>query len=134
MDTHKNALLTPKGREMMVRAVVDCGLSKAAAARQFNITPKTVAKWVSRFRAEGVDGMHDRSSRPLSSPSQTAPATAAAIEALRRPRFTGKQIAAERGVSPATVSRTLRRLGLNRISALEPAGPRPGKRGRRAKR
>ena len=38
MDTHKNALLTPKGREKMVRAVVDCGLSKAAAAGQFNIT------------------------------------------------------------------------------------------------
>ena len=67
MHTHKNALSTPKGREMMVRAVLDCGLSEAAAARQFNITPKTVAKWVKRFRAEGVDGLHDRSSRPLSS-------------------------------------------------------------------
>jgi transposase-like protein len=73
MDTHKNAPLTPKGREMMVRAVVDCGLSKAAAARQFNLTPKTVAKWVKRFRAEGAGGLHDRSSRPLSSPSQTTP-------------------------------------------------------------
>jgi hypothetical protein len=41
MDTHKNARLTPKGREEMVRAVVDCGLTKAAAARQFNTTPKT---------------------------------------------------------------------------------------------
>jgi hypothetical protein len=39
MDTHRNAPLTPKGRAMMVRAVVDCGLSKAAAAGQFNITP-----------------------------------------------------------------------------------------------
>src|SRR5271165_6514026 len=123
MDTHKNALLTPKGREKMVRAVVDCGLSKAAAAGQFNITPKTVAKWVKRFRAEGVDGLRDRSSRPLSSPSQTAPTTAAAIEALRRQRYTAKQIAAEIGVSPATVSRILRRLGLNRLSALEPAEP-----------
>ena len=123
MDTHKNAPLTPKGRERMVRAVVDCGLSKAAAAGQFNITPKTVAKWVKRFRAEGVDGLRDRSSRPLSSPSQTAPATAAAIEALRRQRYTAKQIAAEIGVSPATVSRILRRLGLNRLSALEPAEP-----------
>jgi len=46
MDTHKNASLTPKGREMMVRAVVDLGLSKAAVARQFNTTPKTVAKWI----------------------------------------------------------------------------------------
>ena len=123
MDIHKNAPLTPKGREMMVHAVLDCGLSKAAAARQFNITPKTVAKWFKRFRAEGVDGLHDRSSRPLSLPSQTAPATAAAIEALRRQRYTAKQIAAEVGVSAATVSRILRRLGLNRLSALEPAEP-----------
>jgi transposase InsO family protein len=123
MDTHKNAALTPKGREMMVRAVIDCGLSKAAAARQFNVTPKSAAKWVKRFRDEGLDGLHDRSSRPLSSPSRTAPATAAAIEALRRQRYTGKQIAAEVGVSPATVSRILRRLGLNRLSALEPAEP-----------
>jgi len=123
MDTHKNALLTAKGREMMARAVVDYGLSKAAAARQFNTTSKTVSKWVNRFRAEGVDGLRDRSSRPLSSPSQTTPATGAAVEALRRQRHTGKQIAAEIGVSPATVSRILRRLGLNRLSALEPAEP-----------
>jgi hypothetical protein len=33
MDIHKNAPLTPKGRAMIVRAVIDCGLSKAAAAR-----------------------------------------------------------------------------------------------------
>jgi transposase-like protein len=84
MDTHKNAPLTPKGREAMVRSVTENGLSKAAAARQFNTTPKTVAKWVERFRAEGVDDLRDRSSRPLSLPSQTAPATCAAVEALRR--------------------------------------------------
>ena len=51
MDTHKNALLTPRGREAMARSVIEGGLSKAAAARQFNTTPKTVAKWVARFRA-----------------------------------------------------------------------------------
>lgn len=123
MDTHKNAPLTPKGREAMVRCVVDGGMSKAAAARQFNTTSKTVDKWVKRFREEGVDGLRDRSSRPLSSPGQTVPATCAAIEALRRERHTGKHIAAEVGVSPATVSRVLRRLGLNRLSALEPADP-----------
>ncbi|WP_145929183.1 leucine zipper domain-containing protein, partial [Bradyrhizobium centrolobii] len=75
MDTHKNAPLTPKGREAMVRSVVEGGLTKAAAALQFNVTAKTVAKWVKRFREEGVDGLRDRSSRPLSSPSQTLPAT-----------------------------------------------------------
>jgi transposase InsO family protein len=123
MDTHKNAPLTPKGRELMVRAVVDDGLTKAAAARQFHTTAKTVSKWAKRFKEEGVEGLRDRSSRPLSSPGQTAPATYAAVEALRRQRHTGKQIAAEVGVSPATVSRILHRLGLNKLSALEPAEP-----------
>jgi transposase len=123
MDTHKNAPLTPKGREAMVRSVTEGGLSGAAAARQFNVTPKTVVKWVERFRAEGVDGLRDRSSRPLSLPSQTAPATCAVVEALRRQRHTGKQIAVEVGVSPATVSRILQRLGINKLSALEPAEP-----------
>jgi transposase len=118
MDTHKNAPLTPKGREAMVRSVIEGGLTKAAAAVRFNTTAKTVAKWVERFRAEGVGGLRDRSSRPLSLPSQTPPATCAAVEVLRRQRHTGKQIAAEVGVSAATVSRILRRLGLNRCAAI----------------
>ena len=123
MNVHKNALLAPKGREAMVRSVVEGGLSRADAAYQFNTTPKTVAKWVKRFRGEGVEGLRDRSSRPHSSPSQTAPATCAVIEMLRRQRRTGKQIAAEVEVSPATVSRILRRLGLSRMRDLEPAEP-----------
>ena len=123
MDTHKNARLTPKGREEMVRAVVQGGLSHAAAARKFNTTPKTVGKWVKRARTEGVDGLRDRSSRPLSSPSRTPQVTCDAIEVLRRQRHTGQQIAAEVGVSPATVCRVLKRRGLNRLCALEPAEP-----------
>jgi transposase InsO family protein len=123
MDTHKNARLTPKGREEMVRAVVDRDMTKAAAARQFNTTPKTVGKWVKRFLAEGVEGLRDRSSRPLSSPVQTPQATCEAVEVLRRQRYTGTQIAHQLGVSPATVSRVLRRRGLNKLSSLEPAEP-----------
>src|SRR3979490_1748662 len=122
MNSHKNAPLTPKDREAMVRCV-EAGLTKAAAARQFNTTPKTVAKWVERVRAGGVEQLRDRSSRPLSLPSQMVPATCAAIETWRRQRYTGKQIAVETGVSPATVSRVLRRLGLNRIRDLEPGAP-----------
>lgn len=71
MDIRKNAPVTPKGREAMMRSVVEGGLSKAEAAAKFNTTPKTVAKWVDRFRTEGVDGLRDRSTRLLSSPSQT---------------------------------------------------------------
>src|SRR5215470_3255906 len=104
MDTHKNAPLTPKGREAMVRSVVEGGLSKAAAARRFNTTPKTVGKWVERFEEEGVEGLRDRSSRPLSSPNQTPQATCTAVEALRRQRYSGQQIASALAISPATVS------------------------------
>jgi len=125
MDTHKNARLTPKGREDMVRAVVDCGLSKAAAARQFNTTAKTVAKWVARYKAEGVVGLRDRSSKPLSSPSQISLATADAVEILRRQRRTQEHIADELAISKASVSRILGRRGLSLLSSLEPQEPRP---------
>jgi transposase InsO family protein len=125
MDTHNNARLTPKGREDMVRTVIDCGLAKAAAARRFNTTPKTVSKWVARFKAQGVDGLRDRSSKPLSSPSQTPLATHDAVEALRRQRRTQQHIAETLRLSPATVSRILRTRGLSLLSALEPQQPRP---------
>jgi transposase InsO family protein len=42
---------------------------------------------------------------------------------LRRRRYTGTQIAHQLGVSPASVSRILRRRGLNKLSALEPSEP-----------
>ncbi len=125
MDVHENARLTPKGREDMVRAVVDGGLSKAEAARKFNATPKTVAKWVERFRAEGVDGLRDHSSAPHTSPSQTPTATCDAVERLRRQRRLQQSIADETGISRATVSRILARRGLSLLSALEPPEPRP---------
>src|SRR3954465_5894774 len=71
----------------------------------------------------GREGLKDRSSRPPRLHRPTPAAVVAVVEALRRQRYTGKQIAVETGVSPATVSRVLRRLGLNRLSALEPAEP-----------
>jgi transposase InsO family protein len=125
MDVHQNARLTPKGREDMVRTVVDDGLSKTEAARRFSTTAKTVAKWVSRFRELGIEGLRDRSSSPLSSPSRTPLATADAVEALRRERRTQEHIAHQLCLSKATVSRILKRRGLSLLSSLEPREPRP---------
>lgn len=125
MNVHNNARLTPRGREEMVRLVVEDGLSKAEAARHFSTTPKTVAKWVDRFRAWGIDGLRDRSSRPHLLPSQTPPAICDEVEKLRRQRRTQATIAEELGLSRATVSRILKRRGLSLLSSLEPAEPRP---------
>jgi transposase InsO family protein len=122
MNIHKNARLTPLGRERLVKSVVS-GQTPEAAARAAGVCPRTVRKWVARYRSEGLAGLTDRSSRPHRLYRPTPAAMVARIEVLRRQRWTGKQIAAEVGVSPATVSRVLRRLGLNRIAALEPAEP-----------
>ena len=87
------------------------------------VCPRTARKWVDRYRCEGRKGLRDRSSRPHRLRSPTPQSVIDRIEALRRQRVTGKQIAKEAGVSPATVSRVLRRLGLNKLKALEPAEP-----------
>jgi transposase InsO family protein len=122
MNTHKNARLTRLGRERIVK-MVEGGQTRKAVSEAAGVCPRTVCKWVARYRSEGVDGLADRSSRPRRLYRPTPQAVVESVEALRRQRSPGKQIAAELGISPATVSRILKRLGLNRISALEPAPP-----------
>jgi len=119
MDIHKNARLTPKGRERIVRQVLS-GQTPKAAALAVGVCPRTIRKWVTRYRVEGLVGLEDRSSRPHRVRRPMPQEVIEKIERLRRQRWTGKQIAAEAGVSTATVSRVLRRLGLNKLSALEP--------------
>jgi transposase InsO family protein len=92
-------------------------------ATTLGITLRTARKWVGRHRREGLAGLQDRSSRPHRLNNPTPAATVEQVEALRRQRWTGAQIAATVGVSPATVSRILKRLGLNKLKALEPAEP-----------
>ncbi|MFO1169965.1 MAG: integrase core domain-containing protein [Hyphomicrobiaceae bacterium] len=99
MDVHKNARLTPRGREEMVRAVVEQGLTPAQAARRFMTTAKTVRTWVDRYRKQGVTGLRDRSSRPHSSPRRTPAAICQAAETLRRQRHTQCHIASALGLS-----------------------------------
>ena len=123
MNIHKNARLTPHSRAELVRRVLVEGQAPMAVATAMGVTTKTVGKWVARFAAEGAAGLVDRSSRPHRLYRPTPEATAERIEALRRQRWTGKQIAQATGVSPVTVSRVLKRLGLSRIKNLAPAEP-----------
>lgn len=122
MNIHKNAKLTPHGRERMVRMMLS-GQTPDAAARAAGVCPRTARKWLARYRAEGVDGLQDRSSRPHRLRQPTPAKTVETIIGLRRQRRSGKHIAREAGVSPATVSRVLKRAGLSRLKDLEPAGP-----------
>src|SRR5712692_5534962 len=122
MNIHKNARLTPHGRERIVRQVQSGQTPKAIGAAA-GVCPRTVRKWVDRYRREGLAGLRDRSSRPHRLHRPTPQAVVDQVEALRRTRRTGKQIAAELHISPATVSRILKRLGLSRLSALDPAEP-----------
>jgi len=93
MNIHKNARLTLLGRERIALEVVR-GQTPKAAARAAGVWPRTVRKWVARFKAEGVEGLKDRSSRPHHLYRPTPAAIVEKVEALRRRRFTGKPIAA----------------------------------------
>lgn len=125
MNVHQNARLTPKGREVMIRDVIDHGLSKPVVARRHHTTIKTVTKWVQRYMELGIAGLLDRSSRPHHSPTKTPAKVADHIEALRRRRWTQEHIARELRVSASTVSRILKARGLSLLSALDPQPVRP---------
>ena len=120
MDYHQNARLTVHSREQMCRKVVLEGLTLKLAAASFNVSAKTAAKWVRRYREAGSAGLCDRSSRPLRLRQPTAVELVGRVEGLRRERWTGFRIAQTTGLSKATVCRILRRLKLNRILDLEP--------------
>ena len=123
MNIHKNAGLTPLRREEMAVAVLGGALTKARAACAYAVSSKIVSRWVERFKQGGRAAMADRSSRPKNSPRQIDVIVDDRIAALRRQRLTGKHIAMETGVSPATVSRVLKRAGLSRMKDMAPAEP-----------
>src|SRR4051794_40344447 len=122
MNVHKNARLTPHGRERIVRQVAS-GQTPKAVGEAAGVCPRTVRKRVSRYRSEGLAGLRDRSSRPHPLHPPTPPAGVAEGEGLRRQPCRAQEIAAKLRFSAATASRILRRLGLNRLAALEPAEP-----------
>jgi len=121
MDSHKNARLTARSREVLARRVIEEGLTLKLAAASFSVTAKTAAKWVRRYREGGRSALGDRSSRPHRLRRPTSEPQIDAVAALRRQRWAGARIARQTGLSRATVSRILRRLKLNRIRHLEPA-------------
>ena len=123
MKIHANAPLGPKGREGMVLRVLEQGWSLAAAAEAAGVSERTCSKWVGRYRRQGPAGLVDRSSAPNVIPHRTPEELVAAIAALRRLRMTAAEIAMCLGMALSTVSAVLARIGLGKLSRLEPPEP-----------
>jgi transposase InsO family protein len=122
MNIHKNAKLTPRGRERMVMAVLS-GQTPEAAARDAGVCPRTARKWLRRYEQNGSDGLIDRRSRPRRLRCPTPRDKVVQVIELRRQRLPGKEIAVRLGLSPATVSRILRKARLSRVKDLDPPPP-----------
>jgi transposase InsO family protein len=105
---------------LLVQRVLQLGWTVSMAAEAQGCSAATGYKWVRRFQAEGLEGLHDRSSRPLRCPMRLSPSREAAILARREATLEGPhRIAWALGEAPATVHRVLRRMGAPRLRDLD---------------
>lgn len=115
--SHPNATLTPKGRTLLARCIVEDGWSLRRAAERFQVSTGTANRWATRYREHGAAGMHDRSSQPHTSPHRTCTRTERRIIALRVNRRWGPaRIGYHLGIHPSTVHKVLSRYGCSRLS------------------
>ena len=120
MNSHKNAVLTPKGRAHLVQEIERIGLMPAAEA--VGISTRTARKWRGRHATDGAAGLVDRSSRPRRSPQRSDAHKLERAMALRRTqRLTYVQIAERVGLSKSSVARACKAGGLARLPALQPS-------------
>ncbi len=123
---HHRARFTARGREVVVRRVVDAGETFAQAAAGANVSKSTVWEWVTRWRAASdaqrasLGCLEDRSSRPHRSPNRVpADEEARICELRRRTGWSPRTIAVEVGRPHSTVHQVLRRGGCSRPEPAE---------------
>ena len=120
MNVHKNARLTPIGRERVVKQVLERVLTPAAASAAAGVSLRTIRKGLSRFRNEGRLGLLDRSSRPRRLRCALSVRQRQRIEQLRRERRSYREIAQGVKAPLSTVARYAKAIGLNRLEVLDP--------------
>jgi transposase InsO family protein len=99
---------------------IEAGTPIAHVAAAMGISRRCASKWWHRYRELGVDGLHDRSSRPRRSPHRTPERVEARICRRRRLDKVGPDRLAIRLDLPAsTVYRVLRRHDLHRLDHLD---------------
>ncbi|WP_037885392.1 IS481 family transposase [Streptomyces viridochromogenes] len=117
--SHRNARLTVHGRRLLIERVRS-GRPVAHVAAEMGISRPTAHKWLRRWRAEGEPGLHDRPSRPRTTPHRTPAAVEDRVCRLRRERkLDPARIAPILGLPASTVHRILARRGMSRLSFLD---------------
>ena len=118
--SHANATLTPRGRLLLARCVVEQGWALRRAAERFQTSATTAGRWANRYREQGQAGMHDRPSRPHRSPRRTPNRLERRIIKVRIVRrWWPARIGFLLGLHPSTVHRVLSRYGLARLAWLD---------------
>lgn len=113
---HPSARLTVFSRQLLVKRVVIDGWPTATVAEQLGISRATAYKWIRRYRADGLLGLEDRSSRPHRSPRRSSDAvTATILRARVRRRYGPARLAPLVGHPRSTIYGVLRRAGLSRL-------------------
>jgi transposase len=116
---HANARTTVYARNLIVARVV-AGHRPGEVAKQLGVSRQTVYKWVRRFRAEGVAGLVDRSSRPHRMHRRTSVEATTAIVAARRTHHAGPvRLAAMQGMAASTIGAVLARVGMPRLADID---------------
>ena len=118
MNSHKNASLTPRGREHLVKNIASQGARKAADAA--GVSTRTASRWKRRHQLEGAAGLRDRSSRPHRSPTRIGSDKTERIEGLRRNQRLGYAQIAERIGAPRAVRAVAQACASNRLAVAIP--------------
>lgn len=91
------------------------GRSLSQLSRDFGIPREVLSRWWSRYKAEGLAGLHPHSRRPQHSPHQIAAPVERQILRLRRKGWGPARIAISVDASPRSVHRVLVRHGVNHL-------------------
>lgn len=116
---HRRPRLSAYGRQLAVDRL-RTGRSASVVADELGVSRATVYKWWRRFKAEGEEGLLDRSSRPRRSPRRlTADSEAGILELRRAEKLGPHQLASRLGLARSTCYKVLRRHGLHRLDWMD---------------
>jgi transposase len=118
MRLHANAPLSPKGRQLLVDRIEKESQKVQDVAESMGVSERTARKWLARYRAEGPDGLIDRSSAPHIVANRSDDQTVRLLTALRRLRFTAPELADLLDLPCSTISGVLKREGMGKLGRI----------------